>query len=234
MQQNAFCSRILCITCYILVYICIYTLRGYEEKKRNRLHGGQCIVKRPCITRNREESTCNGIEWKRAPLYTVLLFFFPSLLFSVSLFLVLSMPTIFLFLRIPWRDESKANLRNIPTYRRTRTLLIAPNTRLLKNSSWKICYKYFTIVFVFPPLKPIFNFLNYDKNNFLSFFFLISFFLILSREIQFLKLCSIQRNKFVEVKIESVFWGKFNGALLLLERVVIARNGMVYTKNRRI
>lgn len=100
----------------------------------------------------------------------------------------------------------------------SQTLLIAPNTRLLKNSSWKICYKYFTIVFVFPPLKPIFNFLNYDKNNFLSFFFLISFFLILSREIQFLKLCSIQRNKFVEVKMESVFWGKFIGAAVAFRK----------------
>lgn len=91
MQQNAFCSRILCITCYILVYICIYTLRGYEEKKRNRLHGGQCIVKRPCITRNREERVratesnenvhrCIRFSFSFFPLFSSL-----SLSFSFSL-----------------------------------------------------------------------------------------------------------------------------------------------------
>lgn len=172
MQQNTFCSRILCTIYYILVYI--YIRYEVTRKKRNRLHGGQCIVKRPCITRNREErvrATESNENVHRCIRFS---FSFFPLFSSLSLFLILSAHDLSLPSNSLRRDESKANWRNIRTYRRTRTLLIALNTYLLKNSSWKICYKCFTRVCFF--LKPIFHFFffsNYDKNSFLffSFFF---------------------------------------------------------------
>lgn len=106
------CNRIHFARVYYVLYIIyqyIYIRYEVTRKKRNRLHGGQCIVKRPCITRNREErvrATESNENVHRCIRFS---FSFFPLFSSLSLFLILSAHDLSLPSNSLRRDESKAN-----------------------------------------------------------------------------------------------------------------------------